>query len=91
MLLNNAGKELSALNIKTALNNLSPNKYLDLAMALGLDKKDYEVYEYDYTRDSNRVLTEIVDCWKKQTPKGSWEDLKRALEEIDEQTIASQI
>ncbi len=44
MLINNVGRELSALNIKTALNGLSPKKYLDLTMALGHDKKNFEVY-----------------------------------------------
>ena len=78
-------------NVKTLLNDLSPNKYLDLGLELKVKKTDIETFESDNPKNVKRVLTEIISCWMRNDPKYSWETLKTALKNINENTLASAI
>jgi hypothetical protein len=68
-------------NILAALKNVPPNKYMKLAINLGVKIQDVRKSEVDHSGNSERVLIEIVDLWISSVtdPKPSWHSLKEAL------------
>ena len=78
-------------NVKTLLNDLSPNQYLDLGLELKVKKSDIETFETNNPKNAKRVLTEIISCWMRNDENYSWETLKTALININENTLASAI
>ena len=76
--------EFSLNNILGVLKGLSPKNYLKLSLELGLDKNTYDKFETVYPKDLDRVLAEIINWWMKNKvePKPSWQELRRALSEV---------
>ena len=72
------------------LENLSVQRYLDLALELGLEKNDVERFEANYPGNSKRVLQEIIDLWMNKSDP-TWEFLKRVLGKMSMNNIASTI
>ena len=77
--------------MKTVLKDLSPLKYLDLGLELGIKKSDVVKFERSHPNDPKRVLTEIIDQWLCNNPDHSWDALRAALKAIDEKTLAHNI
>ena len=50
-------------NVKTLLNDLSPNQYLDLGLELKVKKSDIETFKSNFPKNAKRVLIEIISCW----------------------------
>ena len=76
------------------LKELSVQRYMDLALELGLEMTDVDGFEESHPKNSKRVLLEIVRLWMdRKDPKfpPSWEFLKRVLEEMKMNTIAHTI
>ena len=72
------------------LKGLSAKNYLKLSLKLGLDKNIYDKSEMEHPTDLDRVLTEIIDWWMKNKvdPKPSWQELRRALSEVQPNMIS---
>jgi hypothetical protein len=67
-------------NILAALDDVSPKKYMRLAINLGVRMQDVEKSEENHSRNSERVLIDIVNLWMNSVtnPKPSWQSLKQA-------------
>jgi hypothetical protein len=68
-------------NILAALDNVSPMKYMRLAINLGVRIQDVEKSEVNHCKNSERVLIDIVKLWMSNVtdPKPSWQSLNQAL------------
>jgi Fe-S-cluster formation regulator IscX/YfhJ len=71
-------------NILAALDDVPSKKYMRLAINLGVRVQDVEKFEGNHSRNSERVLINIVNLWMNSVtdPKPSWQSLKQALSEL---------
>jgi hypothetical protein len=67
-------------NILTVLDDVSPGKYMRLAINLGVKTQDVEKFECNHSKNSGRVLIDIVNQWMSSVtdPKPSWLSLSEA-------------
>lgn len=78
-----SSKPFTVWNIKAALNNMDPKRYIDLGEMLNLPRKSVAKHEKNWPHDSGRVLTELINEWLDSDPDASWENLREALVKIN--------
>ena len=70
---------LTLKEIQSELNEMAAAKWYQLGMQLGIPPATLSTIENDHSRDAQRCMTEVINCWLRNTPECSWAKLAEAV------------
>ena len=75
-----AASTLSPKEIQNELNEMTPAKWYQLGMQLGIPLATLSTIESDHPHHTQRCMTEVINWWFQNIPECSWEKLAEAVE-----------